>query len=531
MLWTRMLRLTVVAGLGLTSTQTIGMAQSAKARSKSATTAPSEPKSSTSKSATKSSSAASKVETKDAAEAGERPAVDVKAVLRTLRTTLTTALNGGGGRGGRGGNDRGGPGGGGFGFGGFGRGGGNPMFNLLSENTYLQEELRLSEAKAEELKEAQKSNRDRMRQAFSAMRGGPGGNGGGPGGGGPGGGGPGARAPGGGGPGGGGQGDRAPGGGGPGGGRQGGGPGGRQGGGPGGRPDFNDPQFRARMEQMQQQMEVVARESDAAIGKVLNKKQVDRLEQIRLQIVGIMALGEEPVATMAGLEREQFDQIKLIIEELRAMQMKQMQAQFAQFRPGGNGGPGGGGPGGGGNRGPGNANGGGDNQAAQGGQARRAPANQGDQNDDAADPARGNGRQRFDWNSPEGQKMRAEMTERMRKLNEEQDKLWNVAEKAISKVLSTPQIVTFKRMQGARIDLVKLAEAQPQPQFGRGGPGQGGGNNRGGGPGGGGPGGGNTGQANGNAATTGNQPAATGGAGVARRNATARTNRPGNGDE
>lgn len=195
-----------------------------------------------------------------------------------------------------------------------------PMW--LLEQEPVREELKISDAQLERLKEvdgrmeesrreSMNQFRDQMRQQFGDQGGGRGGRGGGGGnqtqGRGPGG----FPAPGGG-PGG----FRPPGGGFP------GGPGGFQGGpggfpgGPGGGGFPGGDAFRTMMTQMRQQ-------SDQALAAVLSPGQLKRFKQILLQAKGPMVVTEDEMQLALGLLPVQREQIKMIEQE---MEMKEQQA-------------------------------------------------------------------------------------------------------------------------------------------------------------------------------------------------------------
>ena len=100
------------------------------------------------------------------------------------------------------------------------------------------------------------------------------------------------------------------------------------------RGDFNPQDFenlsqeerRERFEKMRSEMEARAKESDEKLAKILDAKQIERLNQLRLQRQGAMALGRPEVGKQLGLSEEQQEKIRTIQREAG---------------PGGPGGPGG----------------------------------------------------------------------------------------------------------------------------------------------------------------------------------------------
>jgi hypothetical protein len=348
----------------------------------------------------------------------------VQASLRRIRDMLTTRVsnNNGNNRGGRGGGN--GPG----GFPGMGGGGTNSMLMLLMSNTALQEEVGLTDDQKEQLRAFQETSRDRMREMFQNMRGNNNNNNG-------------------------------------------------NGRNNGGRPNFNDPQFQA---QMQKNMEQMAKEAQSTFSKILDKDQMVRLNQIRLQIVGPVAVAEPEIAQALMLSEDQFAQVRQIV-----LMMQEQQGQVMQsLRPQGFGGPGGqNGPGGrpqanGNNRGTarnGNVDNEDDAQDGDQGQAgNNAGQGQGRNNNDNNGGRRGG----FDPNSPEIQAFR----ERMEEANAKQDAIRKKAESAIGKVLLQKQRAKFNSMLGPKFDQEALARAGGGGfgGFGGGRGGFGGGNNGGG---------------------------------------------------
>lgn len=247
--------------------------------------------------------------------------------------------------------------------------------------------------------------------------------------------------------------------------------GGNNGGGRGGRGGF-DP---AMMQKMQQMMATQAQEQKSALTKILSKKQMSRLNQIRLQILGPLGVAEQDVAQAMLLTSDQYAQIQQIMQAMETQRQEMRRAAFAQMAPPGGFGRGGpGGPGGG----PGAAAGG---QARQGGPGGAAPGGQaGNQTrgartptgapGQAADNADNGGRQRgrggFDPNSPEFKAMQ----ERMQKMTEDDAALEKKAITAIGRLLTPKQKALFNKMLGEPYDLTKLVDNQRGPG-GRGGPG------------------------------------------------------------
>lgn len=412
------------------------------------------------------------------------PFDDPKIRLMSLRSQLTGEAGGmgmfGGGRGGPGGG-RGGPGGGGQ------TAGGMSIVSFVLRYPALQEEIGLTAEQKEKLEkistaaddrrnEMFRQMRDQMRQGGGRQQGGPGGGfpGGGPGGqGGPGGfaanrggqGGPGGGFPGGGGPGG-------PGGGFP------GGPGGGFQGGPGG-PGGGSP-FAA----MGEAMRTMAQQTEAQIRRILTAKQIQRLNEIALQIEGPTAVAKPEIATKINLSPSQRTQVQMIVaqmkEALTQAQTARMESFRSQFRqgggPGGPGGPGGqGGPGGPGavNGGPGRTPG---QPGTQGGNANARTTRTA--NAQPAQPPQGGGQQ---GGGPQGDNggrggrggfdRDAFMTQIQQGV-EEQFKVFELAEQKIGKVLTAKQKQSFNKMLGEEFDLTKLIESRPERggRGGRGGP-------------------------------------------------------------
>lgn len=66
-----------------------------------------------------------------------------------------------------------------------------------------------------------------------------------------------------------------------------------------------------------EKMEAVRKEAEAKLDKILTDKQQERLEQLRLQREGLMALARPEVVSALGLTAEQQEKIAKIREELR----------------------------------------------------------------------------------------------------------------------------------------------------------------------------------------------------------------------
>jgi hypothetical protein len=239
-------------------------------------------------------------------------------------------------------------------------------------------------------------------------------------------------------------------------------------------------------EAMQDMMTAMAAETEKNLLSVLKPEQRLRLAQIELQILGLPAVIRPDVARKISLTNPQkfqqiqaiIDQMGLLLNELTRNQMQQMAGRFGGGR--GFGGPGGfAGPGGGGRGGPEARPGAGGPAGAIGRDTRGAQAGTrpgADDEDERPDQAKGEDEGR------RGNFDREAFAEEMRKVGEEQDKIYKSAEAAIAKALTSRQIQAFKKLQGAPYDLSKLTAGG----FGRGGPGGRGGF---GGPGGGGQGG------------------------------------------
>ena len=205
-----------------------------------------------------------------------------------------------------------------------------------------------------------------------------------------------------------------------------------------------DPQA---MQRMQQMMEAQREEDNMAVTKVLTESQLNRLEQVRLQIVGPLAVAEFEVAQKLSLQEEQFAQIQEIIDsmdqEMTALAqagMEQMRTEFMRQNP------------------PGVGNGGAGR--ARGGAPVQADPNA-DPEGDAAAKAQADNAQRGAQNN---QRMQA-MAEQATKMAEQQDQLTGGAEAAVAKILTKRQKTNFNSMLGKEFDLKKLLE---ENQGGRG---------------------------------------------------------------
>ncbi|WP_158633596.1 hypothetical protein [Tautonia sociabilis] len=306
-----------------------------------------------------------------------------------------------------------------------------PMW--LLEQEAVRQELKITDAQFEKLKEvnskmeetrreSMEQFREQMRQQFGQQQGGPGGA--------PGGGAPGGRGPGG--PGGGFPG--GPGGfpGGP-GGFPGGFPGG-PGGGPGGFPGGDA--FRTMMQQMQQQ-------ADMAVASVLSKDQVKRLKQIILQAKGPMAVTEPELQAALQLMPVQIEQIAMIKQEMETKQQVTNNARRelfgAVFGRGRNQG----------------------GQQEQGGnqQGGNEPPQQGSGGqDDQNDNNRGRGRFQID---PETQ---AKMDE----LQSQSELYEKEAIKKIGQVLTRSQISQYNKLIGEKFDFSQIDMSTAGRGFGGG---------------------------------------------------------------
>ena len=307
------------------------------------------------------------------------------------------------------------------GFGGRGGpGGGNDTFDamiqILQSNPALQEEVKLTPEQKEEIDKARETNRtaqrDMFRQLMSNQNGG-GNNGGG---------------------------------------------GGR------GRGQLT-PELMAQMGQAREQM---AAQTQTVYSKILSKAQISRLGEIRLRIIGPLAVAEPAIAQKLRMSELQATKIQQIMDQMTQAEREMMQEQFAQFR-GGNGNPPNGQPG---DAAPGNPQ---DNGNARPPARGTQPAGGGRPPQDGANPDDNQRRQRFDPNSPEFAEMRGRIEEGMSR----QEELRKKAEAAVAKILSKSQKSTFNKMLGDDYDLAKLAEAMPANtnRGGRGGRGGGRGGN------------------------------------------------------
>jgi hypothetical protein len=195
---------------------------------------------------------------------------------------------------------------------------------------------------------------------------------------------------------------------------------------------------------------MLEKQTDAEIAKALTKKQLTRLSQIRLQILGPTAVAETAVAKHLMLSEDQFAQVQQILADMDQMVMTQMREAFGNG-PGGPQGQGG----------PGRGRTGGEGQA---GQARPQGGANGER-----DQARGNDREEnsdrnqerrrgFDPDSPEFKAMQ----ERMKESAEKGDDLRKQAEKAIGRVLLPRQKTIFNKMLGEPFDLEAMVKTMQQ---------------------------------------------------------------------
>lgn len=297
---------------------------------------------------------------------------------------------------------------------------GNPMIPVLLRTPALQEEIGLSEDQKKKLEEISRQSRDRQREMFQNAFGNM------------------ANA------------------------QQ-----GRQRGQGGERGNRFDPQ---QMQQMQQAMMALRAESEAAVNRILTKAQAKRLNEIRLQIIGPMAVVEEPIVQALQMTPDQYQRIQQIIAAYDEAMGQQIRNRFEGMRQTfGQGGPGGFGPGGQQGQGPGGAaaaaggrRGGGGEEAevAQNAQGRpQQPRRGGDDPEDERTPEQR--RQDF-MNSPQFQQMQTSMQQAA----EEQDKLLKQTEAEIGKVLMSAQKRNFNKMLGEPYDLTLLVQ-----NMGPGGPG------------------------------------------------------------
>ena len=294
-----------------------------------------------------------------------------------------------------------------------GRGGGRQsggldgIYSLLMSNVPLQEEIKLTEKQKEALQTLQEASQTSQREMFQQLTSNRGNNNGGQ-------------------------------------------------GGRGGRGRF-DPQM---MAQLQQSRVALANQTEVQLSKILTKAQITRLNQIRLRIIGPLAVAEPAVAQKLLISDVQMSQIQQVLDQLSQAEREQMQAQFAQFR---------------GNR----------NQGQAAGQPGNPPQGQGNRNNGNSRPGQGdnaaanppggppnpgqdanNQRPRFDPNGPEAQGMMDRMNDAMKS----QDELRKKAEAAVGKILTSGQKSKFNKMLGPVFDITKLAEVL---NVGGGGPGGG----------------------------------------------------------
>ncbi len=260
-------------------------------------------------------------------------------------------------------------------------------------------------------------------------------------------------------------------------------------------------------EAMMEAMNEIRADQEAAVAKILDKKQKARLTQLELQREGKLAVARKEVATKIKLTAAQTKKVKVIVDEMRTEMASAMPAPPGGGGPGGFGFAGGGGPGGPGGGGPGGPGGGGpggagpnglpqdgaqpgeQNAAATAGPADGAPA--GDNGGNGGPVAPGGGRGRGargggpggggpggpsggppNFNNPQMQAMFAKIRETVEKVRAK-------ATKKIDDVLTAEQKTAFDKLLGKAFDFSTI----PQGPGGPGGPGGGGP----GGPGGGGP--------------------------------------------
>lgn len=272
------------------------------------------------------------------------------------------------------------------------------MFELLERSPALQEEIKLKPDQKEKLSRIDDQSRQQQRELFRSLRN----------------------------------------------------QGGNNNGGRGGRGGFNPAMF----QQMRQARDVIRQQSEMAAVKVLTKDQLKRLKQIRLQIIGPLAVAEPPVAQALMLTDDQYQQVQQIVRQMSDQRRQRMETRMQEFRSqfgGDRGGPGGpGGPPQGtanrttSQRSPG--------QAQTKEQAKAQPANANADDGDQDDNDR-RGR-RFDPDSPEGRAMQ----ERMKESMSEEDKARKEAESAIGRVLASAQRARFNKMLGPIMDLTKLVQ-------------------------------------------------------------------------
>ena len=256
-------------------------------------------------------------------------------------------------------------------------------------------------------------------------------------------------------------------------------------------------------QQIQASMAELSQQNQEGLGQILTKKQLQRLDQVELQIEGPTAVAKEDVAHRLKLSESQMTKIAAVMDQMGEAEGKARSEAFAGM---GRGGPGMGGPGGGpgGNNAPGGNNGNG-NAAAPGGGRNRgnrnappaagadpnaqpaaapapAPAPNAPPADAAAPAPGGGGRGNRPQQTPE---QREAMTALFTKMGETSDKIREDAEAKIGKILSATQRNAFDKMLGVPADLVSLVPENGLGGFGGFGRGPGGPGGRGpGGPGG-----------------------------------------------
>ena len=81
--------------------------------------------------------------------------------------------------------------------------------------------------------------------------------------------------------------------------------------------DLSPEERRERLEKMRPEMEARAKQADEKLAKILDEKQMARLNQLRMQRQGVMALGRPEVGKQLGLSEEQQGKIRDIAESAR----------------------------------------------------------------------------------------------------------------------------------------------------------------------------------------------------------------------
>src|SRR6185437_67931 len=92
--------------------------------------------------------------------------------------------------------------------------------------------------------------------------------------------------------------------------------------------DLSDEERGKRMAEMQKKNEETTKKTDAAVAKVLDKKQLTRLNQLQLQREGVNAFHRPDVAKQLDLTEEQ----ETKMQEIQAKAMEEGRAGFGNLQ-------------------------------------------------------------------------------------------------------------------------------------------------------------------------------------------------------